>query len=307
MIKALVISFSLGMFFSALGTQALTPSQTNTQQIKWLGISLIKVSTALQSQLGNLLNSGEGVMINNVQADSPAQKAGLKSYDILIKFNEHKITSIKQVYELVQQNEENKDAQLLVIRQGQKKTISAKIGTRQVNNSPYKQLPAPPLSRGFNNNFWNSPFPQPDFNSFFNQPDFSTPAFPFWPNNLPNNNVQSWSQSQSMNVTTLANGKIHAELKTKDTNGNEKNFIFEGNPESVIKDIQQQKDLPENQKQNLISALQGKPLINFNHNFFNNFPDNSFNNRFPRLAPGFPQTPFSGQWQGFQQQNRSVY
>jgi hypothetical protein len=195
------------------------------------------------------------------------------------------------VYDLVQQNKANESAKLDIIRKGQKRMISAIIGTREVNTYQTNQAPFPSVPRhSFNNNFWNSPFPpfpQTNWNSFFNQPplqpngnSLSTPGFPLFPQQL-SNGMQSWSHSESMNIKTLANGNIHAELKTKDTDGNEKNFIFEGNRETVIQDIQQQKGLPENQKKNLINALQGNSMMDINQNFFENFPYNP-NNSMPQ-------------------------
>ncbi len=274
-----------------VSAQSTTDPQTKTQQINWLGVSLMTVSDALKSQLGNLLNTDQGVMIKSVQANSPAQKAGLQSYDILRAFNGIAITSTQQVYDLVQQNKANKSAKLDIIRKGQKRMISAIIGTREVNTYQTNQAPFPSVPRhSFNNNFWNSPFPpfpQTNWNSFFNQPplqpngnSLSTPGFPLFPQQL-SNGMQSWSHSESMNIKTLANGNIHAELKTKDTDGNEKNFIFEGNRETVIQDIQQQKGLPENQKKNLINALQGNSMMDINQNFFENFPYNP-NNSMPQ-------------------------
>jgi hypothetical protein len=274
-----------------VSAQSTTDPQTKTQQINWLGVSLMTVSDALKSQLGNLLNTDQGVMIKSVQANSPAQKAGLQSYDILRAFNGIAITSTQQVYDLVQQNKANKSAKLDIIRKGQKRMISAIIGTREVNTYQTNQASFPSVPRhSFNNNFWNSPFPpfpQTNWNSFFNQPplqpngnSLSTPGFPLFPQQL-SNGMQSWSHSESMNIKTLANGNIHAELKTKDTDGNEKNFIFEGNRETVIQDIQQQKGLPENQKKNLINALQGNSMMDINQNFFENFPYNP-NNSMPQ-------------------------
>lgn len=293
MFKILISTLSISLLMlmtNFVGAQSSPYPQVKTQQINWLGVSLINVSSALKSQLGDALDMDQGVMIKSVQPNSPALKAGLQSYDILTVFNGEKVTSVKQVYDLVQKSKSDQDAKLGIIRNGQKQMISAKIGTREVNNKRVNPPSFPSMPRGFNNNFWNTPFPQfpqQNWNSFFNQAplqpswnSFSTPDFPSFPKQLPNG-VQSWSHSESMNVKTLANGNIHAELKTKDTQGNEKNFVFEGKKETVIKDIQQQKDLPENQKQNLINALQGNSMINLNQNFFKNFPYNP-NNTMPQ-------------------------
>ena len=286
----------------ALANQANNPQQNNPQQtipakntIKWLGISLDNLSPALRSQLGTQVTANQGVLIKDVQGNSPAKKAGLQAFDVLTAFNGENITDTQQVYKLVQNSNENQEIKLEIIRQGKKETLTANIGSREVANNlaPSFQLPfQQPL---LNNRFgvFNHPFWNPRPGGFYQDwPQFQAPTLP----EINNGKVQSWSQSESLSVKTLADGKIHAELKSKDKDGNEKNYIYEGDRETVIKQINEEKDMPQNIRDQLLGAVQGNPSIHFHQDFFKN-------NAFP-AAPGFP---FSNQWQGFPQQDRTVY
>ncbi len=278
----------------AQGNQFLNNPQNNISkpaQIKWLGISLGQISPALQSQLASQLKGGMGVMITGVQANSPAEKAGLKAFDILTRFNKTTVSNSQQVYGLVQQSSASENITLEYIRAGKTQTTTAKIGSREINhqqnwNQPFQGWPNGNQLGGWPN-FNNDPFYQ-NFDRNFSTPFFNFPKLPNFPDfpkdfgeNFNGKNMQSFSQSESLSIETLQDGKIHVELKSKDTDGNEKNFVFEGKPDQIIKDIQQQKDLPEAQKQKLIGAIQGS----FS-SFFNNGSQDE-------LMPPIPSEPFS--------------
>ncbi len=314
---SLIVLSSLSILAATLLTaesiktaESTKTTESNPAQIKWLGISLDQITPALRSQLSSQLKDGTGVMITGVQSNSPAEKAGLQAFDILTSFNKTTVSNSQQVYDLVQQSSADDTIKLEYIRAGKKQTAEAKIGSREISNQqnwnqPFQGWPNANRFGGwpnFNNDpFWNSqprwnhPFFQNfhrdfnrDFNNNFPAPFYNFPNMPNFPDfpkdfgkNFNGNNVQSFSQSESLSIKTLPDGKIHVELKSKDTDDNEKNFVFEGKRDQIIKDIQQQKDLPDAQKQKLIGAIQGS----FSSFFNNGSQDNLF--------PPIPNGPFS--------------
>ena len=56
----------------------------------WLGIMPLDVPEKVREQLG--LGYGEGVFVGKVQADTPANKAGVKFGDVILKWNDHEAT-----------------------------------------------------------------------------------------------------------------------------------------------------------------------------------------------------------------------
>lgn len=66
--------------------------QTELKQA-YLGLGIESVSPTLSSQLPDLLAKGQGVLIDQVTKDSPAAKAGLQPYDILLSYGDHKLHS----------------------------------------------------------------------------------------------------------------------------------------------------------------------------------------------------------------------
>ena len=73
----------------------------------WIGIDGTPVDDALRSQLE--LPQGQGLLINQVVDDSPAAKAGLKQYDVLISCHD---ASIAQIGDLAKVLEEKKETLL---------------------------------------------------------------------------------------------------------------------------------------------------------------------------------------------------
>ena len=71
------------------------------------------------------IESGEGVKIKNVTAGSPAEKAGLKSNDIITEFDENKVTDVNDLkWNYLQEGQVLK---FTVLRNGEKKKIEVKI------------------------------------------------------------------------------------------------------------------------------------------------------------------------------------
>ncbi len=70
------------------------------------------------------LPSGEGVLVENVVPDSPAGKAGLKRYDILLRANDNELREMQDLVELVR-TEGEKEGQIAieVLRHGERETV----------------------------------------------------------------------------------------------------------------------------------------------------------------------------------------
>jgi serine protease Do len=71
------------------------------------------------------IEAGEGVKIKNVNAGTPAEKAGFKANDIIIQFDENKVTDVNDLkWNYLQEGQVLK---FTVLRNGEKKKIEVKI------------------------------------------------------------------------------------------------------------------------------------------------------------------------------------
>lgn len=85
-----------------------------------LGISIEKVGSALAEQLG--LGADEGLVIVEVKTSSPAQRAGLRRHDILLKVNGKALTGPEALRRDVEAGLQN-GMELEILRRGKRETV----------------------------------------------------------------------------------------------------------------------------------------------------------------------------------------
>jgi serine protease Do len=65
-----------------------------------------------------------GVIVEEVTADSPAEKAGIKTGDVVVEFDGERVRSVRQFTRLVQETPAGRRTPAVVIRGGQRVTVS---------------------------------------------------------------------------------------------------------------------------------------------------------------------------------------
>jgi len=91
----------------------------------WLGVYLADVNEARARQQG--LDKVKGVYIEDVFKESPAADAGIKTGDILLKFNGESILDADQFSVLISTAPKDRDSQMEGIRDGKPVTFSARL------------------------------------------------------------------------------------------------------------------------------------------------------------------------------------
>ncbi|WMP18757.1 hypothetical protein [Thiothrix lacustris] len=91
------------------------------------------------------------------------------------------------------------------------------------------------------------------------------------------------SQSESVQVQTLPDGRYHAEINYQDKTDDTRNFTFEGTQEEIHQQVQQNTTLPAERKQALLQALEMRPEALFNQPMFGG--SNPFNDPFFKNSP----------------------
>jgi serine protease Do len=95
--------------------------QTGQAQHGWIGIITQSTSDVAEG-LG--LSDGEGLLISSVSAGGPADKAGIKVGDIILKYNTKKITSTTKLPRIVAGTPIGKKVIIDLMSKGKKKTTS---------------------------------------------------------------------------------------------------------------------------------------------------------------------------------------
>ncbi len=91
----------------------------------WLGIKFQPVTIDIAEKYG--LDKPRGSLIDSVAADGPAEKAGLKSGDLIIEFNDESISDGEHLKKLVAAAGPDEKVKVKVIRQGKEKSFDVKL------------------------------------------------------------------------------------------------------------------------------------------------------------------------------------
>lgn len=105
----------------------------------WLGVYTQTLTEELRSGLDY---KGDGVLVNGVVDDSPADKAGLRKGDIIVAMGDHGVTTPAGLSQLVSDAGEGKAARFTVVRDGDRRTFEITLGLRDDQDD--STAPAPP-------------------------------------------------------------------------------------------------------------------------------------------------------------------
>lgn len=92
----------------------------------WLGVNIQPVSPEMAESLG--LEKPIGAMVANVTPESPSDKAGIQSGDIIIKFDGEKINEMRQLPRKVASTEVGKKVEVILWSKGKEKTVYVTLG-----------------------------------------------------------------------------------------------------------------------------------------------------------------------------------
>jgi membrane-associated protease RseP (regulator of RpoE activity) len=91
----------------------------------WLGVSLQDVTPKLAKKKN--LKTEEGAYVNDVVRKSPADSAGIQEGDVIVEFNGRQIYDADDMVKAVRREEVGAKAKITVMRDGQKKELSATL------------------------------------------------------------------------------------------------------------------------------------------------------------------------------------
>ncbi len=92
----------------------------------WLGVAIQDMDASLAEQFG--VEVTEGVLISDVQDDSPAKEAGFERGDIVIEYDNKEISDVNRLRNIVAQTEVGKKVEVKVLRKEKEKILTVKIG-----------------------------------------------------------------------------------------------------------------------------------------------------------------------------------
>ena len=92
----------------------------------WLGVMIQRITPELAEELE--LEGESGAVVSKVVPGGPAAKAGVERYDVIVEFDDKPIDELGELPRAVAETPVGKTVKVVVIRDGKRKTLLAKVG-----------------------------------------------------------------------------------------------------------------------------------------------------------------------------------
>lgn len=93
----------------------------------WLGVQLVQLNAEIAQRLG--LSRSEGVAVVAVVAGSPAEAAGFRNRDVILRVGETQVSTVRDVVQAVRGASPGTQLTFVVERGGQQVTLTVTVGT----------------------------------------------------------------------------------------------------------------------------------------------------------------------------------
>lgn len=91
----------------------------------FLGVGIQPVTPPIAEALG--IKDAKGVLVSNVQPDTPAARAGLEPGDVILSFAGKEVTTARQLSRIVAETPVGREAEVRFVREGRERTVQARI------------------------------------------------------------------------------------------------------------------------------------------------------------------------------------
>jgi membrane-associated protease RseP (regulator of RpoE activity) len=98
----------------------------------FLGVGTEDISKENMARYG--MHEVRGVGVTEVSKDSPAEKAGLRKDDVIVRFDGESVTSVRKLTRLINESSPDQTARLTVVRGGVEQELTATLGKQKFGN-----------------------------------------------------------------------------------------------------------------------------------------------------------------------------
>jgi len=240
---AIALASVLALPYTALvqAADAAAPAVQAEPAKGYLGVTIDRVPDSLRAQLADAVPPEQGVLVQQVMDDSPAQKAGVQPFDILLQYNDQKLFSPEQLTRLVGSDTSGQPAKLTIVRGGKISTVTVTLGKTEARETaqwlPGPQLVPPPF-HGIHQHPGTQPGAQPEQSSEAN-----------------------WESFDVLSLEKLKGDQYKAVIGYLASDGSHKRMEFKGTRDEIRQKIQARKDLPDLERSQLLSSLAARDTV----------------------------------------------
>lgn len=216
----------------------------------YLGVTINRLPDSVRAQLPDTIPQEQGILVEQVMKGSPAEKAGLQPFDILLQYNDQKLFSPDQFTRLVGSDSSGQPVKLTIVRGGVVSTLDVTLGKTPLTESMSRLSGYEPHSlHGYHRHHFNGPGQQ-----------------------ALQGKEETWESFDSLSLDKLSGDKYKAVIGYLAKDGTHKRLEFQGTREEIHQQILAQKDLPVTERDQLLDALTSRDEV-----FpFMNWPDVPF-------------------------------
>ena len=135
---------SIGFAVPINGASSILPQLRAKGRVSrgYIGVGLRDVDADLQRSLG--LSVSRGALIQDVAENSPAERAGVRTYDVVLSFDGQEVSNDDELIREISSRSPGSAAKLRVIRDGREQTFTLKLAERPARTPGRLERPAPP-------------------------------------------------------------------------------------------------------------------------------------------------------------------
>lgn len=196
-----------------------------------LGVAIEPVPPALWAQLPDSIPHEQGVMVTQVAPDSPAAKAGIRPYDILLSYGDQRLFSPEQLAKLVRSDTPGRQVSLKLVRNGQIESVTVTVA----------KASAPVAESWPERRNWMA---EPH-----HHPRLGVPLGRQRPE------ASFWEEFDALSLEKLDDGRYKASIDYLAKDGRTRHFEYEGSRQEIQRQIMQEKDMTPTERRHLLAAL----------------------------------------------------
>jgi len=248
------LRFDCSVAVAAEGRSTASKDQANNETVKstdehaFLGLAVESLPPMLARQFPDL--KGRGVLVAQVTKDSPADHAGLKPDDILTSYDNHQLYAPEQLVKLIQNDKPGREVTLKWLSSGKEQSFNVALGSHRAARDDAPAGRSGAVDRRGER-----------IDRLLNLGERLSPALRDLENRASPDNDANWERFDSMTLSQLGDKKFKAEISFRDDQGKIQHKQFQGTRNEIREALENEKDLPTIERDNLLRALDLKPAI----------------------------------------------
>jgi len=206
-------------------------SNRKESQVPFLGVYVTSMHPALAHHLRDTLGQNQGLLVEQVDENSAAGKAGIKEHDILTTYDDQKLFSAEQLAKLVHSDQVGREVSVGYLRDGKQEKTQLKLQETKEHSRQSWMTHHGDMQRRLR---------QHERSMAHGRNDSSD---------------SDWQTFDSLTLKRLKDNKLHAEVQYLDKDGKIQKHVFEGTRDELRKSIHQEKEMKPVERRHLLRTL----------------------------------------------------